>query len=167
MDQIFFGFSIMRKTLLLLVSHLLVGMLGFAAGIYALPILTAPDAPSAERIAQMAGFAVFTGHFRKDLQDSDLLHQGEGEVTVGDEHITFEGSISPGPDYRLYLSPEFVETEQAFAATKPRMVEVGRVHTFDNFLVEVPAGIDVREFNTVIVWCESFGEFITAAQYQP
>ncbi len=157
----------MKKAVLMILSHLLIGLAGFAAGIYALPILTAPEAPSAERIAQMAEAAVFTAQFRKDLEDSDFLHQGEGEVTVGKQHITFAGSISPGPDYRLYLSPEFVETEQAFARLKPQMAEVGRVNTFNNFLLSVPNTIDISQYNTVIVWCESFGEFITAAQYQP
>lgn len=157
----------MKKIFLLSVSHLMIGLAGFAAGIYALPILTAPDAPSTGHIARMAEAAVFRAEFRKDLEDSDFLHQGEGEVTVGESYITFAGSISPGPDYRLYLSPEFVETERGFAALKPQMAEVGRVHTFDNFLVAVPADIDVRQYNTVVVWCESFGEFITAAQYRP
>jgi len=156
----------MKKTLFLLGSHLLIGLFGFAAGIYALPILTAPEAPSADHLADMARTALFKAEFRKDLADSDFLHQGEGEVTIGDEHITFTGSISPGPDYRLYLSPEFVETEQAFEQLKPQMAEVGRVNTFENFLLSVPDSIDVRQYNTVIVWCESFGEFITAAQYQ-
>ncbi|MGP5159442.1 DM13 domain-containing protein [Pseudoalteromonas prydzensis] len=27
-------------------------------------------------------------------------------------------------------------------------------------------GINIADFNTVIVWCESFNEFISAAQYQ-
>ena len=39
-----------HKTLaLLLATHLLIGGLGFAAGIYTLPILIAPSAPSTEQ----------------------------------------------------------------------------------------------------------------------
>jgi hypothetical protein len=40
------------------------------------------------------------------------------------------------------------------------------VKTFDNFVIELPAGTDPALYNTVIVWCESFGQFITAAQYR-
>ena len=47
------------------------------------------------------------------------------------------------------------------------MVRVGDVKTFNNFLVPVPAGVDPSDYTTVIVWCERFGEFITAAQYRP
>jgi hypothetical protein len=40
------------------------------------------------------------------------------------------------------------------------------VRTFENFVVPVPASIDVAHYDTVIVWCESFGQFITAARYR-
>jgi hypothetical protein len=76
------------------------------------------------------------------------------------------GKLAPGPDYKLYLSPEFVETEADFARLKPQMLRVGKVKTFDNFLVPLPPGVDVTRYTTVIVWCESFGQFITAAKYR-
>ena len=40
------------------------------------------------------------------------------------------------------------------------------VKTFENFIVPVPESIDTGLFNTVVIWCESFGQFITAAQYR-
>ncbi len=156
----------MKKLLLLCITHVIALAAGFAAGIYALPILTAPAAPSAADIKSAAGAAQFTGQFRRDLKDSDLLHWGEGTVSLGRDSITLTGKIAPGPDYKLYLSPEFVETEADFARLKPRMTRVGDVKTFDNFIVPVPAGIDLAAYNTVIVWCESFGQFITAAKYR-
>ena len=77
-----------------------------------------------------------------------------------------QGRIAPGPDYKLYLSREFVETEADFGRLKPKMVRVGDVKTFENFVITVPESIDPSSFDTVIVWCESFGEFITAASYK-
>ena len=76
------------------------------------------------------------------------------------------GEIAPGPNYKLYLSPEFVETEAAFKRLKPQMVAVGDVKTFTNFIVDVPSDINPVDFTTVIVWCDSFNEFITSAKYQ-
>ncbi len=156
----------MKRMILLTASHLVFAFAGFAAGVYTLPILTAPRAPSAAELAAAAGQAEYRGQFRRDLDGSDFLHWGEGTVSVGRESITLQGRIAPGPDYKLYLSPEFVQTEAAFARLKPRMVRVGDVKTFENFLLSVPESIDPSTFNTVIVWCESFGEFITAASYQ-
>jgi hypothetical protein len=155
----------MRKSLLV-VSHFLFAAAGFAAGIYVLPILTAPPAPSAAAVTAEASKAEFKGQFRRDLKDSDLLHWGEGTVSVGRTGIALNGKVAPGPDYKLYLSPEFVETEADFLRLKPMMARVGDVKTFENFIVPVPSNIDPAAFNTVIVWCESFGQFITAAKYR-
>ncbi len=147
-------------------THAIVLGIGFALGIYLLPILTAPENPGADDVRTAAKTARYTGTFRRDLADSDALHWGEGLLFVGPDQIAFEGRLAPGPDYRLYLSPEFVETEAAFEALKHEMVQVGHVRTFENFMVTVPASIDPANFTTAIVWCESFGQFITAAAYQ-
>ena len=155
------------KTLVLLITtHGLVGALGFALGIYALPILTAPPAPEQAEIQAKSSQAMFTGVFRRDLEDSDRLHWGEGELSVGPDFITLTGKLAPGPDYKLYLSPEFVETEADFQRLKPTLVRVGDVRTLENFVVNIPEGINPADHTTVIVWCESFGQFITAAQYR-
>ena len=154
------------RTLLLAASHLFALAVGFALGIYLLPILIAPDAPSAADVQAAATQASFTGRFQRDLKDSDALHWGEGTVSVGARAISLAGRLAPGPDYKLYLSPEFVETEADFARLKPSMVRVGDVKTFENFVVPVPEGIDPARYTSVIVWCESFSQFITAARYR-
>ena len=46
------------------------------------------------------------------------------------------------------------------------MVRVGDVRTFENFIVAVPQGIDPANYSAVVVWCEAFGQFITAAPYR-
>ncbi|PKF50353.1 DM13 domain-containing protein [Enterovibrio nigricans] len=155
-----------RQLIISIFTHGFALIIGFAAGIYALPILIAPEGPSVELIESTASSATYTGEFRKDLKDSDTFHWGEGRVSIGPNTISLMGELAPGPDYKLYLSPEFIETETDFERVKPQMLQVGDVKTFDNFLVNVPVGVDPSQFNTVIVWCESFGEFITAARYQ-
>ncbi|MGI9291429.1 MAG: DM13 domain-containing protein [Gammaproteobacteria bacterium] len=156
----------MKKIVLLVLTHLAALAVGFAGGIYALPILIAPEPPATTEVQAMAETAQYTAEFRRDLQDSDGLHWGEGKVFISNTSIALEGSVAPGPDYKLYLSPEFVETEVDFNALKSSMMRVGEVKTFDNFIVELPAGVEVSDYTTVIVWCETFGEFITAAQYR-
>ena len=155
-----------RTLALLFASHCAVAVLGFGAGIYVLPILIAPPAPSTDEVRAMSSQAMYTGQFQRDLKDSDALHWGEGTVSVGSEFITLMGKLAPGPDYKLYLSPEFVETEADFNRLKPSMVRVGDVKTFENFVVRVPPGIEPSNFNAVIVWCESFDQFITSAKYR-
>jgi hypothetical protein len=156
----------MKKILLLIISHVAVGAIGFAGGIYMLPILIAPPAPAEAEVLEIASQAQFTSEFRRDLADSDALHWGEGSVSVSRSAVSLMGKLAPGPDYKLYLSPEFVETEADFNRLKSEMVRVGDVKTFENFLVPVPEFIDPAAYNTVVVWRESFGQFITAAKYQ-
>ena len=156
----------MKKTVLLIVSHALALAAGFGAGIYVLPIVVAPEAPSGAQVASAAAGAQFKGQFRRDLKDSDLLHWGEGEVSVSRAAISLKGRVAPGPDYKLYLSPEFVETEAEFVRLKPKMARVADIKTFRNFLVPVPETIDPTRYNTVVVWCETFSQFISAAQYR-
>lgn len=154
------------KRLLLLASHVLALAVGFALGIYALPILIAPEAPSNAQVQAQAGTAKYQGQFRRDLKDSDALHWGEGSVSIAAGSIALAGELAPGPDYKLYLSPQFVETEAEFNRLKPSMVRVGDVKTFKNFLLEVPESVDIERYDTVVIWCESFGQFITAAKYR-
>ncbi|MCL1068703.1 DM13 domain-containing protein [Shewanella olleyana] len=156
-----------KRTIATLIStHALVLAIGFGAGIYALPILTAPYAPSIEQVKSIDTQQRFTAEFSRDLKDSDALHWGEGKVTIGDEFITLDGKLSPGPDFKVYLAKEFVETEADFNRLKSEMVQVADVKTFDNFLVPITTDVNVADYNTIIIWCESFGQFITAAQYQ-
>lgn len=154
------------KVTALTLSHIAIGILGFAIGIYTLPILTAPQGPGTAEIAQMSNTAQYRGEFRRDLTDSDALHWGEGQVFVSANAIALQGKLAPGPDYKLYLAKQFVETEEAFKKLKPTMALVGDVKTFNNFIVPVPQNINVADYNTAIIWCERFGEFITAAEYQ-
>ena len=155
----------MRK-LLLLLSHLGFGAAGFALGIYTLPILIAPPAPDEAEIAQVSQSAAFTGNFRRDLKGSDFLHWGEGDVSVSSHKIAHKGKLAPGPDYKLYLTSGFVEDEAQFEAVKQAAARIGDVKTFNGFVLEVPVGIDINEYDTVVVWCETFREFISAARYR-
>jgi hypothetical protein len=155
-----------RVFALLVVTHCVVGVVGFGLGIYALPILIAPPAPSQSEVRELASQAQYSAEFRKNLKDSDALHWGEGTIHLSPTTITFMGKLAPGPDYKLYLAPEFVETEVDFNRLKSQMVQVGDVKTFNNFVVNLPVGIELAKFNSAIVWCESFGEFITSAKYR-
>ena len=104
----------MPRWLILTGTHILVMSIGFAGGIYLLPILTAPPAPTEAALQNSASKAVYVGRFARDLKGSDLLHWGDGEVRVALDRIVHLGRLSPGPDYKVYLAPRFVDTKQDF-----------------------------------------------------
>ena len=156
----------MKRLITLAATHLATLAAGFALGIYFLPILTAPDSPEAQVLAAAAETAEWRGTLTRDLAGSDGFHWGEGTISVTDSTIVHEGELAPGPDYKVYLTREFVEDEAGFEKIKSDAVLVGEVKAFDGFLLDVPAGVDPADYSTVVIWCESFGEFITAAEYR-
>lgn len=156
----------MLRWILLFVTHGAVFAAGFGLGVYLLPILTAPASLDRAMLAEIAKAAQFKATFTRDLKGSDFLHWGEGQVSVTPDMIVHEGRLAPGPDYKLYLVPEFVEDEASFLKIKDKSLRVGDVKTFDGFLIDLPADADINAFTTVVVWCEAFGEFITAAKYR-
>ena len=156
----------MRRWFVLTVSHAVMLAIGFALGVYFLPILTAPKGPDKTLLATSAQGALFKTTFSRELKGSDFLHWGEGTVSVTPKMVVHEGSLAPGPDYKLYLVKQFVEDEESFLKHKSDALRIGDVKTFDGFLVDVPQGIDVNDYAAVVVWCEAFGEFITAAKYK-
>ena len=156
----------MFKFIRFLITHGIALFVGFALGIYMLPILTAPEGPSEAEVASAAQQALFKTQFTRDLPGSDFLHWGEGEVSISARQVSFMGSMAPGPDYMLYLTRELVQSEDEFLAIKADSARIGPVKTFDKFVLDLPAGIDPGNYRAVVVWCESFSEFITAASYR-
>lgn len=141
-------------------------LVGFGLGVYFLPILTAEKGLDSAAVAALETSAERSGVFRRDLKDSDAFHWGEGKIMVNGTTIWLDGAVAPGPDYRLYLTPEFVETEADFLRIKAQSAQVGSVKAFENFSLPVPSSIDPSAYPALIIWCEAFGQFITAARLQ-
>ena len=156
----------MLRWLTLFATHGVVFAAGFALGVYLLPILTAPPSVDRAMLAETAKAARFKATFTRDLKGSDFLHWGEGQVSVTPSKIVHTGNLAPGPDYKLYLVAKFVEDEASFMKVKDKALRVGDIKTFDGFLVDLPPNTDINAYTTVVVWCEAFSEFITAAKYR-
>jgi hypothetical protein len=144
--------------------------LGFGLGVYYLPILVASDGASDAVVAAVKSEAMIQANFRRDLKGSDNFHWGEGTLHLtqegGQYFFTLDGSVSPGPDYKLYLTPAYVEDEAEFLKIKAQSVRVADITGFDNFRVDVPMSIDPTDYPAVIIWCERFREFITSGRLQ-
>lgn len=156
----------MRRLIFGTFTHAVALIVGIALGIYLLPILTEPDAPDAAVLEEQAQSALFAVELTRDLRGSDFLHWGEGRISITPTQIVHEGRLAPGPDYKLYLVTEFVDHEDEFLPIKASAQLIGDVKTFNGFVLDVPQGVDVTQYTTVLVWCEAFSEFITAVEYR-
>ena len=151
------------KIVLLLFTHLIFAGIGFAAGVYMLPILIASTPPDATAVATAMSQSQYQGEFQRQIAGSDALHWGEGKLLITDTLVVHDGTLAPGPDYRLYLSPTLVRDEAEFAQHAATMVEIGHVTGFNGFALNLPPEIDVSQYGAAVIWCKAFGEFITAA----
>lgn len=156
----------MKKILLLATTHIAALALGFGLGVYFLPILVAQRAPDAATLASAAKSAAYTATFKKDLPGSDAVHWGTGTISVTRDQIVHQGELAPGPDYKIYLAPSYVDTDAGFRAIKAQSVQLGSIKSYNGFITEVPAGVDIEKYDTVVIWCEAFGKFITAGKYR-
>ena len=62
------------------------------------------------------------------------------------------------------MTPKFVQTERDFLDIKDQSVQIAPIKAFENFSVDVPMGVDVSAYPALLIWCEAFGQFITAAE---
>jgi hypothetical protein len=155
------------RWIVLAATHGVMLAAGFALGIYLLPIITAPPSPDRAMLEESAALgALHRGTPPRSQGEAISCTGAKARSASAPDRITHRGSLAPGPDYKLYLVPEFVEDEAQFEAVRNQAVRIGDIKTFDGFLVDVPPAVDIEAFTTVLVWCETFGEFISAARYR-
>ena len=146
------------------------GSVGFALGVYFLPIIIASEGATEAQIVTAKENILARASFIRDLKGSDSLHWGDGELLIsmedGQVYATLDGEIAPGPDYKIYLTPKFVEDEDSFIAIKQDSHKVGDITGFKNFRTILTVSNELNNYAAVVIWCEVFKEFITAGRVQ-
>ena len=135
-------------------------------GAYFLTILTAGLSLDQAALQALASSAERQDRFVRDLPGSGALRRVDGTIVVNANKIWFDGTVSPGPDYRLYLLPEFVDDGAAFLAITAESRQIGAVKTFENFALGLPLAIDLDEYDAVVIWREAFEQFFTVARLE-
>lgn len=115
--------------------------------------------PASMPASSFAARVAFAGQFR----GADDFHFGRGkalliETAPGRYALRVEDfSVRNGPDLFVYLSPgEAGDDEGA--------LNLGRLKATDGaFNYDVPAGTDVSQYRTAIVWCRRFSVLFAAA----
>jgi len=108
---------------------------------------------------------VYKAEFKKGQRGNDFFHWGEGQLVITNNEIALKGKVAPGPDYKIYLTKKFVEHEDEFLPIKQNALYVADLKVFENFIVPLDKKINFEDYNTIIIWCEAFKEFIASAKY--
>jgi hypothetical protein len=96
---------------------------------------------------------------------SDPVHYGMGKASVFDATVRLEPDfvVGPGPKYKvlLHTARDIRKTGDIHAA---RYVDLGPLRAFkgsQNYAI--PAGLNLSEFQSVVIWCEAFDVLISPA----
>ncbi len=137
---------------------------GVALGFFFFPFVFPPP-PAAEVIGEIErSRLVATGTFIH-ANPSDPVHWGKGKVSVYERAVFLEPDfeVGPGPAYHVYLVPK-ASIRSSSDLKSVKHVDLGGLRAFKGSQrYAIPAGVDLKDYPSVIVWCEAFGVLITPA----
>ncbi len=136
---------------------------GVALGFFLFPFVFPPPA-AIEQLTE-ADRALVAGGAFIHANPSDPIHWGRGKVSVYERAVFLESDfeVGPGPKYHVYLVPAKAVREEAQVA-KAMFVDLGRLRAFKGSQrYAVPAGVDLKGYPSVVIWCEQFGVLISPA----
>ncbi len=147
---------------------------GFSLGVFVYPYLFLTDIVATEKVPPAAAVpaaprkVLARGTFTH-ANPSDPIHYGRGRVTVyeGLLHLEPDFDVGPGPKFHVYLVPD-KEVVPSTNVARTMFVDLGRLRAFkgsQNY--DVPAGVEVAKFGSVVIWCEQFGVLISPAKLSP
>jgi hypothetical protein len=141
--------------------------IGFALGLFFFPYIFPPP-PAAERLTEAdRSPLVATGTFIH-ANPSDPVHWGRGKVSVYEKTVFLEPDfeVGPGPKYHVYLVPKARVRQNDVTATM--FVDLGRLRSFKGSQrYEIPGGVDLKQYSSVVIWCEAFSVLISPADLMP
>ncbi len=153
----------MRYLITFLFGGILGGAAGVALGFFLFPYVFPPP-PATEELQSVQTDKVAEGVFIH-ANPSDPIHYGSGGVSVYSDtvflHEDFE--VGPGPDYHVYLVPKASVRSSGDLGTA-MYVDLGRLKAFQGSQnYTIPAGVDLKQYPTVLIWCQKFSVLISPA----
>lgn len=151
----------------LLIAFLVGGIFGAAGGValgfFLFPYVFPPP-PATEELRSVQTDKIAEGEFIH-ANPSDPIHYGQGGVSVYADtvflHEDFE--VGPGPDYHVYLVPKG-GVRASSDLGDAMYVDLGRLKAFEGSQnYAIPAGVDLRNYPTVLIWCQKFSVLISPA----
>ena len=142
--------------------------LGVALGFFFFPFVFPP--PTATELLTEADRSplVATGTFIH-ANPSDPIHYGKGKVSVYQRTVFLEADfeVGPGPAFHVYLVPN-ANIRTATAVKDSMFVDLGGLRAFKGSQrYPIPAGVDLKNYPSVVIWCERFSVLISPADLVP
>jgi hypothetical protein len=137
---------------------------GIAVGFFIFPYVFPPPAAVEQLTDAERSNLVADGNFIH-ANPSDPVHYGKGRVSVY-EHTVFlepDFEVGPGPAFHVYLAPK-ASIRSTSDLKNVMFVDLGGLRAFKGSQrYPIPAGVNLKDYQSVIIWCERFGVLISSA----
>ena len=157
-----------RALAIFLIGGVLGTGFGVALGFFLFPYVFPPP-PAAEQLTEAdRSELVASGQFIH-VNPSDPIHYGKGKVSVYQRAVFLEKDfeVGPGPAYHVYLVPK-EQVRVAEAVNNSMYIDLGGLRAFKGSQrYPIPTGVNLKNFGSVVIWCERFSVLISPADLKP
>ena len=141
---------------------------GVALGFFVYPYVFPPP-PASETLSDSDRQAVVAVGTFIHANPSDPIHWGRGQVSVNPNAVFLEPDfeVAPGPAYHVYLVPKS-GIRQSSDVAETMYVDLGQLRAFKGSQrYAIPAGVNLADYPSVVIWCERFAVLISPADLMP
>ncbi len=141
---------------------------GVALGFLLFPFVFPPP-PAAELLSESDRSPLVAAGTFIHANPSDPIHWGRGKVSVYERTVFLEPDfeVGPGPAFHVYLVPA-ANIREAGAVKDAMFIDLGGLRAFKGSQrYAIPAGVNLKDYPSVVIWCERFGVLISPADLTP
>lgn len=141
---------------------------GVALGFFFFPYVFPPP-PAFEQLTEADRSPLLASGTFIHANPSDPVHYGKGKVSVYRRTLYLEQDfeVGPGPAFHVYLVPK-ANVRDAAAVNGSMYIDLGGLRAFKGSQrYPIPAGLDLANYPSVVIWCERFGVLISPADLTP
>lgn len=157
----------LRSVMIFFIGGILGTAFGIALGFFFFPYVFPPP-QAAEQLTEADRSAlVATGTFIH-ANPSDPVHWGRGKVSVYERTVFLEQDfeVGPGPAFHVYLVPK-ASVRNAGDVKDTMFIDLGGLRAFKGSQrYPIPAGVNLKDYPSVVIWCERFSVLISPADLQ-
>ena len=156
--------SIWRGISIFLLGGVLGTGFGVALGFFFFPFVFPPP-PAMDQLSEAERAKPVAAGTFIHANPSDPVHWGRGKVTVYERAVFLEPDfeVGPGPAFHVYLVPK-AGIRASSDLGEAMFIDLGGLRAFkgsQRYLV--PAGLDLKNYQSVIIWCRQFSVLISPA----
>ena len=153
-----------RSLAIFLIGGVLGAAFGVALGFFVYPFVFPPPAAMDQLSETDKAKLVATGTFIH-ANPSDPVHWGKGKVSVYERTVFLDPDfeVGPGPAFHVYLVPKAGIRKNSDLGDA-MFIDLGGLRAFKGSQrYGIPAGVELKNYQSVIIWCQQFSVLISPA----